>query len=134
MILVDAGPIVALVHRDDRNHERCRDALRSIREPLGTAWPILTESMYLLGFSWLAQEAVWDMVLTGGLELLPLGAGDGPRMRELMRKYRELPMDLADAALVTIAEREGIRQVFTVDRRDFTIYRPARIGRFSIIP
>ena len=43
-------------------------------------------------------------------------------------------MDLADAALVTIAEREGIRQMFTVDRRDFTIYRPARIGRFSIIP
>ena len=134
MILVDAGPIVALVHRDDRNHERCREALRSIREPLGTAWPILTEAMYLLGFSWAAQEAVWDMVLTGGLEMLPLGAGDGPRMRELMGKYRDLPMDLADAALVTIAEREGIRQMFTVDRRDFTIYRPARIGRFSIIP
>ena len=134
MILVDAGPIVALVHRDDRNHERCRDALRAIREPLGTVWPALTEAMYLLGFSWWAQEAVWDMVLTGGLEMLPLGAGDGPRMRDLMRKYRDLPMDLADAALVTIAEREGIRQMFTVDRRDFTIYRPARIGRFSIIP
>ncbi|MEK7836583.1 MAG: hypothetical protein AAB328_01245, partial [candidate division NC10 bacterium] len=65
MILVDAGPIVALVHRDDRNHERCRDALRAIREPLGTVWPALTEAMYLLGFSWAAPEAVWDMVLVG---------------------------------------------------------------------
>jgi predicted nucleic acid-binding protein len=55
-------------------------------------------------------------------------------MRELMRKYRDLPMDVADAALVRIAEREGIRRIFTIDRRDFGVYRPARIGRFSVIP
>jgi predicted nucleic acid-binding protein len=134
VILLDAGPIVALIHRDDRNHARCRDVLRSIREPLGTAWPVLTEAVYLLGFSWEAQDAAWDMVLTGGVELLPLGARDAPRMRDLMWKYRDLPMDLADAALVALAEREGLRHVFTLDRRDFTLYRPARIGRFAIIP
>jgi len=55
-------------------------------------------------------------------------------MRELMRKYRDVPMDLADAALVRVAEREKLRQVFTLDRRDFEVYRPARMGRFSIIP
>jgi predicted nucleic acid-binding protein len=51
-----------------------------------------------------------------------------------MQRYRDLPMDLADAALVRVAEREVIRRVFTIDRRDFTRYRPAKIGRFQIIP
>jgi len=44
-------------------------------------------------------------------------------MRELMRKYSNRPMDLADAALLRVAEREGIRKIFTVDRRDFSVYR-----------
>ena len=56
------------------------------------------------------------------------------RMRELMWKYRDLPMDLADAALVRVAERERIRRIFTVDRRDFGIYRPYRLGRCEILP
>lgn len=134
MILVDAGPLVALLHRDDRNHDLCVRALRSLREPLGTAWPVVTEAMYLLGFSWRAQDALWEMIDSGALGLLALDSGDVPRMRELMRKYRDLPMDVADAALVRIAEREGIRRIFTIDRRDFGVYRPARIGRFSVIP
>lgn len=134
MILVDAGPLVALLHRDDRNHDLCVRTLRSLREPLGTAWPVVMEAMYLLGFSWRAQDALWEMIDSGSLALLLLDSGDGPRMRELMRKYRDLPMDVADAALVRIAEREGIRRVFTIDRRDFAVYRPARIGRFSVIP
>jgi hypothetical protein len=50
-----------------------------------------------------------------------------------MRKYRDLPMDLADAALVRVAERERLRRIFTVDRRDFQIYRPSRIGRFAVL-
>jgi uncharacterized protein len=70
----------------------------------------------------------------GGVRFLNLGQGDCPRMRELMWKYRGLPMDLADAALVRIAEREKIRRVFTIDRHDFEIYRPSRLGRFQIVP
>jgi predicted nucleic acid-binding protein len=134
MILVDAGPLVALLHRDDRNHDLCLKTLRSFREPLGTAWPVVTEAMYLLGFSWRAQDALWEMIASGALALLSLDSGDVARMRELMRKYRDLPMDVADAALVRIAEREDIRRIFTIDRRDFAVYRPARIGRFSVIP
>jgi hypothetical protein len=55
-------------------------------------------------------------------------------MRELMRKYANRPMDLADAALVRVAEREGLRRIFTVDRRDFTVYRMRGGSRFTIIP
>ena len=134
MILVDAGPLVALVHQDDNNHEACVRASRSLREPLGTVWPVVAEAMYLLNFSWDAQEGLWHVLDGERLRLLPLDLSDAPRIRELMRKYRDLPMDLADAALVRLAEREGLRRIFTLDRRDFSVYRPARIGRFAIIP
>jgi predicted nucleic acid-binding protein len=55
-------------------------------------------------------------------------------MRELMWKYRDQPMDLADAALVSVAERERCRRIFTIDRRDFQVYRTHRLGRFEILP
>lgn len=90
--------------------------------------------MYLLNFSWDAQRALWEMVEQEILQVLTLDHGDVAPMRLLMEKYRDLPMDLADAALVRVAEREGLRRIFTIDRRDFSVYRPARIGRFSIIP
>jgi uncharacterized protein len=134
MIPVDTGPLIALIHEDDNEHRACKDAFASFNEPLGTVWPVLTEAIYLLSFSWEAQTALMEMIETGAVEILPLGVADIPRIRELMRKYRDLPMDLADAALVRVAERERLRRVFTIDRRDFQIYRPSRIGRFVVLP
>lgn len=134
MILVDAGPLIALIHKDDAYHARCVATLQSITEPLGTVWPALTEAMYLLGFSWKAQDALWEMVERGVVELLTLDGRDMSRARDSMKKYKDLPMDLADAALVAVAEREKIRRIFTLDRRDFEIYRPAKLGRFIILP
>jgi hypothetical protein len=125
---------VALIHADDRHHAACRDALERIRDPLATVWPVITEAMYLLDFSSQAQEALWRVLERDAVRILPLDAGDVPRMRELMRKYRDLPMDLADAALVRAAERERISRVFTIDRRDFEVYRPRGIRRFTILP
>jgi hypothetical protein len=134
MILVDAGPLVALIHEDDREHQRCKDVFATLNEPMGTVWPALTEAMYLLGFSWRAQEALWQLIECQVVQILSLGFADVPRMMDLMQKYRDRPMDLADAALVRIAEREKSRRIFTLDRRDFEVYRPARLGRFSILP
>jgi predicted nucleic acid-binding protein len=105
-----------------------------MNESLGTVWPAVAEAMYLLSFSWQAQAALWEMIESGAVEVLPVGIDDVVRMKELMRKYRDLPMDLADAALVRVAERERLRRIFTLDRRDFQIYRPSRIGRFVILP
>ena len=134
MILVDAGPLVAAIHRHDRNHERCVEVMRAQPGPAATAWPVVSEALYLLRFSWEAQDALWDLIARGALLLLPLDLPDVPRVRQLMEKYKDLPMDLADAALVRLAEREAIRRIFTLDRRDFSLYRPAGIGRFEIIP
>jgi predicted nucleic acid-binding protein len=123
MILMDAGPMVAIVDADDQHHARCVTALKSMREPLATVWPPVVEAIYLLSDLPRGQEALLEMLERGAIFLLPLDAGDTPRMRELMRKYSNRPMDMADAAILRVAEREGIRKIFTVDRRDFSVYR-----------
>jgi predicted nucleic acid-binding protein len=97
-------------------------------------WPALTEAMYLLGRSWIGQKALWSRIETEALSLAPLDESDAPRLRELMEKYRDLSMDLADAALVRVAERESLSEIFTLDRRHFSIYRPGRRRRFSVLP
>ena len=107
MILVDTGPLVALIHEDDNEHRICKDTFLTFSEPLGTVWPVLTEALYLLNFSWEAQNALWEMIQVRAVEILPLGTDDVDRMRELMRKYRDLPMDLADAALVRVPSENG---------------------------
>jgi hypothetical protein len=133
-VLVDTGPLVALFDRDDTHHVRCVEALKRIRQPLVTVWPVLTEAMFLLAFSLEVQEALWELVERGGLQIAELTAADIPGIRRLMRKYRNRPMDLADAALVSLAERERLRTVFTLDHRDFRIYRPAHGRHFTLIP
>ena len=133
-VLVDTGPLVALLDRSDPYHLTCQETLGSLNDSLVTVWPVMTEAMYMLRSYWQAQDALWEMIDTGAVEILVLGKDDVARMRELMRKYRDLPMDLADAALVRVAERERLRRIFTLDRRDFQIYRPSRIGRFAVLP
>ena len=134
MILLDAGPMVALISASDRHHESCKATLATLNEKLVTVWPAVTEAMYLLRGSWQAQSALWEMIERGVLNLAALDEGDAHRIRLLMEKYRDLPMDLADAALVRVAEREKIRRIFTLDRRDFSLYRPTAVGRFIILP
>lgn len=134
MILTDAGPLVAIVDADDQHHAKCVATLKDLREPLATVWPPLVEAMYLLSDQPLAQEAVWEMLDRGALILLPLDSSDIPGIRAFMRKYANRPMDLADAALLRVAEREGLRQVFTIDRRDFSVYRLLNRTRLTLLP
>ena len=133
-MLIDAGPLVALLDRADPDHEACVGTLKTLRDPLLTVWPAFTEAMSLLDRSWLGQKALWSRLETDALALAPLDERDAPRMRELMEKYRNLPMDLADAALVRVAERESLTEIFTLDRKHFSVYRSGRRRRFSIIP
>jgi predicted nucleic acid-binding protein len=133
MILVDAGPLVAVIDADDRHHAECATTLKGLVPPLVTVWPAIVEAMYLLA-EFRAQDALWQMILRGVLVIEPLDARDMSRARDLMAKYRDLPMDLADAAVVAIAERLSCRRVFTLDRKDFRVYRPRGLKTFEIIP
>jgi len=133
-ILVDTGPLVALLRRNDDHHEEIVAALKTIRDPLVTVWPVIVEAMYLLSYSWQAQKALWEILETGVVRLLDFDEGDVPEMKSLMEKYRDLPMDMADAALVHVAAREGLRRVLTLDKRDFSVYRLPRKGSFTVLP
>lgn len=134
MILVDAGPLIALVDADDHHHRACVRSFAEVREALGTVWPVLTEALFQVGDARGGPAAIWKLIERGAVRLLPLDEEDVPRIRELMEKYADLPMDLADAALVRVAERDGLRTVFTVDRRDFNVYRLKGGRRLAILP
>ena len=121
---------MALIQRAEPDHARCRDALRSLAAPLLSTWPAFTEAMYLLGTGgWRDQEALWRLVGRGDLVLADLTAQQVDRTRALMEKYRDVPMDLADATLVALAEARSLTRIFTLDD-DFKVYRLA--GRRSL--
>lgn len=132
-VLVDASALVALLDRDDRSHGPCVEALSRIRDPLSTVWPALTEAMHLLTDTPRGQEALFDMVEDGALKLAELNVTDLPRMKELMRKYRDTPMDFADAALVRVAERDRLTRILTFDAH-FRVYALPRRSRFVVLP
>lgn len=91
--------------------------------------------MYLLRtrLGWKAQERLWQYIDKGGVAIHNLTAAETRRMRALMEKYRDLPMDFADASLVAVAESSGTRRVFTIDS-DFRIYRLNDRDSFEVVP
>lgn len=132
-VLVDASALIALLDRDDAAHQKCVEALRRIRDPLATVWPALTEAMHLLADTRNASAALCDMVSDGALTLIELDGSDMDRVKQLMRKYGDVPMDFADAALVCAAERERLTRIVTFDHH-FAIYRLPRRARFTVLP
>jgi predicted nucleic acid-binding protein len=127
-IVVDAGPLVALFKRRDRDHARVLRFLRENRCALLTTWPVVTEAWHLIGEPVRLRFMHW--VVTGGVAVLEMAPEDGPAMHSLLQKYRDRPMDLADASLVVLAERLGITDILTVDRADFDVYRLSGNRRF----
>jgi hypothetical protein len=134
MILVDAGALVALIDGSDEHHRRCVAALRELREPLLTVWPAVTTSLCRLEDVPEGQQGVLEMLRRGAVRLAPLAQEDVSRVQELMARYRDRAMDLSDAALVRIAERDGLDRIFTVNRRAFEVYRIGRRRAFRIVP
>ncbi|MGH2862473.1 MAG: type II toxin-antitoxin system VapC family toxin [Solirubrobacteraceae bacterium] len=135
MTLTDAGPLIALIDAGESDHELCREALNGIGLPLLTTWPAFAEAMYVLGAraGWSGQHALWRMLAKNGLELAELDHGLTARIAELMERYRDHPMDLADASLVAVAEVRGLRQIFTLDAH-FRSYRVRGGGFLEVLP
>lgn len=134
MIIIDTGPIVAILDKDDKYHRLCVDILKIIKEPLITSWPVITEAFYLLNFSLQVQDTLWEFIERGGIKIESLDENFYSTCRELMKKYHDLPMDLADATLVAIGEAKGLTTIFTLDHKDFSIYKPKHKKYFTLIP
>ena len=124
-MLADTGFWLALANRRDRHHAACVAALDNLDEPLVTTWPVMVETCHLL-LARLGVEAELKFVASardGAFEVFTLGEDHLPRVHELMEKYRDLPMDLADASLVIAAEDLGSGRILSTDERDFHAYR-----------
>ncbi len=134
MILADTGFFVALVVSSDRHHARAVAAARRYaNQGLLTTWPVLTETVHLIqriGGPDIARKFL-EGVDAGAAQLFHLDASHMARIVQLMEKYRDLPMDLADASLVISAEATGDGRIFSTDARDFGAYRWKRRKPFK---
>jgi predicted nucleic acid-binding protein len=120
--LIDAGPIIALFDRDDKYHGRAKKAISGFRGRLVTTWAMLAEVAHLLAYSAEVQMDFLEWLERGALAIENPELGDIGYIADRMKKYNDRPMDLADATLMCIAEKQGIRCIFSIDE-DFSIYK-----------
>jgi len=131
-VLLDTGPIVALLDPTDSFHRRCADALAEVRAPLLTCEAVITESCYLLRRIPGAAEAVLHSVVTRDF-LIPSGLSEAAvGVRRILVKYRDRKIDLADAVLIHLANEFETCDILTLDR-DFEIYRWGKNNRFHLL-
>ncbi len=124
-ILIDAGPLIALFDKSDSYHTQAITFLKSFKGTLFTTWPVITEASHLLGFSVKAQISLLEWINRGGLHLVEIEPYHIPRLVELSEKFKDVPMDLADATLIIAAETNNFKEIATIDS-DFYIYRDIR--------
>lgn len=125
-VLVDTGPIVALLNRRDSHHERSRQLFAALPPPLHTCEPVLAEACHLLRRSPGGAAAALRLVERGVLQVGFRIESEAGHLRALMERYASIPMSLADAALVRMCELDGRSEIATFDA-DFHVYR--RNGR-----
>ena len=133
-VLLDTGPLVAILSREDFHHRACVAQLRMIAPPLLTCWPVITEAAWLLRQHPLAVQRLLASFTKQWIKLLALAERDAEPIGKILQRYRKLNAQLADAALVHLAEREGLDTVFTLDRRDFSVYRFSGKRSFRLLP
>ncbi len=133
-VLVDTGPLVAILSGSDQHHETCVEALRHLPGPLFSCWPVITEAAWLLRRYPRAIQRLLGSLNGDFVELLPLTGSDAKAISQVIKRFASIRPQLADAALVHLAEREGIDTIFTLDQRDFSVCRTSRKRPFRILP
>jgi uncharacterized protein len=126
MIIADTGFFLALFNANDDHHPRAITVLNSLKEPLVTTHPFISETCYLLiaRGGGIQQECKFLVdIAEGSFHLFDLKPSHFQRMAVLVKQYESLPMDYADASLVVLAESLEEGRILTTDRRDFAVYR-----------
>ena len=136
MLLVDTGPLVAYLNRNDPDHARCAALLESRTDDLLVTPYVVTEACYLVG-KYVGAEAEINLVealAAGDLSQIDVAAGDLIRMAELMRQYVGFPLGVADASVIAVAERLKASEVATLDQRHFRAVTPAHVAALKLLP
>ncbi len=133
-LLLDTGALVSLLDHSQKQHEACRDVFDEWTGRLVSTEAVLTEATHLLAQVKDGRAACVDFFLSGGAVLVPSSQMSLTRVRALLQKYADLPMDFADATLVALGEDLNTNLVFTTDRTDFAVYRLKDRRPFRILP
>ncbi len=135
-MLVDAGPLYAYVDADDAHHRSCLDLLQNHPGPLIVPTLVITEVAYLISTRLGTGPEVRFLgdLAAGAFTVEPVAAGDWLRIAELVARYRDLPLGTVDASVIAAAERLGLGEVATVDRRHFSVVRPSHVEAFTLLP
>ncbi|EXU66529.1 twitching motility protein PilT [Streptomyces sp. PRh5] len=136
MLIVDTGPIVALLNRNDPDHKSCAELLESHDGELLITPYVLTETCYLLA-KYVSPDAeinLIEAVAAEDLVQVPTAREDLSRMAELMRQYRGFPLGVADASVVALAERLKAPSVATLDHRHFRAIKPLHVPALTLLP
>ena len=120
-ILVDAGPLIALIDRSDKHHRRVDNYLKRFHGRLLTTWPVLAEACHFMPERDQIDFLRWADA--GGLGVIEMDESALGAIADWKEKYADLPMDLADASLIWLAQHTGVLQILTIDLRDFSVYR-----------
>jgi len=133
-LLLDTGPLVALLDSAERRHDDCTATFSAWRGSVVTTEAVVTEAAYLLSSSGVDGSVAVQFCLQGGAMVKAWTDARAQRASELMRKYHDVPMDFADASLVALSEELGTPNVFTLDLRGFRAYRWRTRRTFRIYP
>jgi uncharacterized protein len=136
VILVDTGPIVAIINDRDDHHQECKYLLERLPGPLLIPATVATEVCLMLERrrGTYAELAFLSDVQAGRYTLIESLSADLARIAQLVEKYDDLPLGTVDASVVALAERLNITTVVTIDRRDFSIVRPAHVSALTLLP
>jgi predicted nucleic acid-binding protein len=131
-ILIDAGPLIALFDKDDSYHKRIIEFIKDRKFKFITTTAVITEVSYMLNFNVEVQVLFFEWIMKEGVLIQEIQQSDISRIVELTKKYRDRPMDFADATLAVAAEKTGIKQIISIDS-DFDIYRLPKKARIENI-
>jgi len=132
-VLLDTGVVVALLDRSERLHEACAAAVQEIEAPLITCEAVIAESFYVLRNLAGASEAVIENVAAGIFQIPLQLSHEAAGLKQILRKYRDRKIDLADACLIRLADEFGTADILTLDQ-DFAIYRWGKNKPFRMLP
>ncbi len=137
LAILDTSFLLALTNHRDRNHSRVLEVASAFTGTLVLPSSVLPEVCYLIAsrLGHLTMRRFLHQVVTrNDLLLSSLTPGDLKRVIEILEQYADCRLDFVDATIVAMAERQKIVQVFTLDRRDFSIVRPRHCAGFEILP
>ena len=135
-VLLDTSFLVAVASARDARHDLARGAIRELTGPRVVAAVVLPEVFYMLStrVNYASAVRLFDRLRGGAFQIEPLTTDDMTRMSEIMLDYQDNAFDFVDVAIMALSERLDIRTVYTLDRRDFTVFRPRHCAALRLLP